>query len=132
MKKVTLFIDKTLRDGLLSTNEEWSVAYRSALTFQARLIAQATDPRGKTDHDPEVRVPHEKYVCGCHAESGDVRRMFSEAHRIEVCLTLRHGSFAVLTMDVLAYKLGEKRSYSSFRFNFRQEDGSEAGPSSSQ
>ncbi|TSC91057.1 MAG: hypothetical protein G01um10142_167 [Parcubacteria group bacterium Gr01-1014_2] len=125
MKKVSLFVDKTVKDAL-KKNTEWSIAYRAALNFFAKFVAFGTDPQGRVVVQNLRLYPHDgldKFVCGCHSESGDTQRAFAEAHRVEVCLTLRW--HRALTLEVSAYRTGVKEPYHILEFSFAQ-DGSEA------
>lgn len=135
MKKVTLFVDKTLQEGL-KNNQEWSIAYRAALDFFSKLVAYGSDPRitigksflsGQGDHD-SCRDGFNKFICGCHAESDAVNKAFSETHRIEACLTLRW--YKSITLEFSAYHTGEKIPFWKPSFTFSKEDGSPSCASS--
>ncbi len=115
MKKVTLFVDKTLRDELERADKKWSAAYGSALTFWSKLIAYGSDPAGNSvRHGWPCESAHAKFICGCHSESNDVVTAFKQAHRIEACVTLRFGNFGVLTFEVMTYRAGEMTSSPQF------------------
>ena len=126
MKKVTLFVDKTLRDRL-GKSTEWSVAYRAALDFFSKLVAYGSDPWIMNPGVENLRLCQEgfnKFVCGCHSESNTVKKVFSEAHRIEACLTLRW--YKSITLEFSAYHTGEKTPFHQLSFTFSKEDGSPA------
>ena len=128
MKKLTVFIDKTLRQELEGSSE-WSVAYRSALNFLSALIAYGSNPRmyvSDTSLSPDCYTGFSKFVCGCHHESTHTRVMFTDAHRVEACLTLRSRGW--LTLELKAYRVRAKESYLEFQFFFNQKGA--AGPSS--
>lgn len=132
MKKVTLFVDKTLREGLKKSTE-WSVAYRAALDFFSKLVAYGSDPRFTTPIANREELVQQlrgcqdgfnKFICGCHSESNTVKKVFSEAHRIEACLTLRW--YKSITLEFSAYHTGEKAPFHQLSFTFSKEDGSPA------
>ncbi|MDQ5968878.1 MAG: hypothetical protein QG579_35 [Patescibacteria group bacterium] len=123
MKKISVFFDRTLREAL-KMNSEWSIAYHAALNFLAVITAYGTDPQGtymlSLGHpQQDCKVGFNKFVCGCHHESQSVREMFNEAHRVEVCLTLRW--YKALTLELKAYRVGAKDAYLSLEFIFNQE-----------
>ena len=126
MKKVTLFIDRTLRDELVG--HTWAVAYNAALVFFIKFIAFGSNPIGNSiDHGLQNKSAHAKYICRCHYESKHVVETFKSAHRIEACLTLRDKCFGLLTLEIMTYQAGEKKPRNCFNFHFKQKDGSEAG-----
>lgn len=120
MKKLTVFVDKTLQEEISRSNSLWSPAYRSAWGWLGRLIAAGTDRHS----DPVVvencrnnsHLAMEKWLCPCCASGGLVGRVFREAQRIEACLTLRDGDGLVL--NVCGFLKGERKAFYEFSFYF--------------
>ena len=122
MKKVTLFIDKTLQEELNDKRfiheKSWSLAYRAALRFLAEIIAYGSDPRIMGVED--CREGFNKFVCGCHAESNNVSLAFAEATRVEVRIKLLTGLHG-LKLSIHAYQ-GRRQIWDA-DFCFNQKDG---------
>ncbi|HVO28511.1 MAG TPA: hypothetical protein VMT81_00820 [Candidatus Paceibacterota bacterium] len=116
MKKVTLFFDKTVRDAMKKPGWNMDAAYQAALNHFAKIIAFGSNPRISFGNCYE---PFGKYTCGCHAESTDLRRAFTQAHRIEACLT-RRWNFNSLTLEFRTYRSGETVPAFKQEFAFAQ------------
>jgi len=123
MKKVTLFVDKTVRSAL-AKNRDCSISYRAALDFFGQVVAYGSDPHHVGSTTESCQDGFKKFVCGCHHESGVVKKVFSEAYRLEACLTYR--GFKAITLQLQAYRSGERKAYHTFKFTF-DKDGSPAG-----
>ena len=127
-KKITLFIDKSLRDVLETANTggEWTRGYNAALHFFTRFLQFSTDSafrRAASRCAGTGRHEHTKYLCMGHGESMDVVRAFDQAHRLEACLTL-HGTMGCVNLEVMAYAGGEREPYVLFQIAFSWDDGS--------
>jgi len=127
-KKITLFIDKSLRDVLetADTSGEWTRGYNAALLFFIRFLQFSTDLSFRFSAfrcDGTSRHPYTKYLCLGHGESRDLVQAFDQAHRLEACLTL-HGVGECVNLEVMAYASGEREPYVTFHFAFSRDDGS--------
>lgn len=135
MKKVTLFVDKTLRQELgkltppPDVHSVWGMAYSSAMDFFAKLVVFGSDPLIAGPTDCPKHETTSKYLCRFHGEGGHVRQAFRDAHRIEALLTIRY--YKAVLLEVSFYRSGEKKPYQQVRFSFSQSDGSVASSSES-
>lgn len=117
MKKITLFLDGTLRDKLQEDSSQ-TVAYSAALEFFAKLVAFLSEARNY--ERLVLGFPHEhhdsmdRFLCTCYAEGKWLRENFLGAHRVEACLTLRMG---ILVLELSAYRSGEKQPYKTEHFS---------------
>ncbi|HEY4483008.1 MAG TPA: hypothetical protein VI953_02430 [Candidatus Paceibacterota bacterium] len=114
MKKISLFLDKTLRSRL-AENRTYSVAHRAALRLFGELVMFGTDRMGGRVSS-DCYSDFGKYTCGCHEESVSVRELFRDANRVEACITLRGGPG--LSLEVRGYQSGEKEYFRHFDFEF--------------
>jgi len=119
MKKATTFFDKTLHEQL-AKNPEWSAAFRAAMAFGAQVMAYGVEPRilGGVTPISHCQLGFNKFTCGCHTESDDLKAAFEQANRVEVCLTLR-ASFSLM-IGFSFYRRGAKTEFAEFFFYFEK------------
>jgi hypothetical protein len=126
MKKIVLSLDKSVQRQL-STNHQWSAAYRAALAWYARLIVFGIDSHSDSTVVENCRQnahpPMEKLLCRAHKEGGDVQKLFHEEYRLNARLVLR---YQTLSLVVNAYRKGEKSTCHEIEVCFNQ-DGSISG-----
>jgi hypothetical protein len=123
MKKATMFTSKVV-EKYLQENYEFREAYAVALEFFTKLIVAGSDMLGEKHY--RHRVPHGgdgaghfKFICGCHAESDEVRFAFKEAHRVEGHILLGPLS---LILRVMVYRSGKKEPVWKHDFYFNKID----------
>lgn len=114
MKKFSLFLSNEIQKALPDKNWPMAAVYRSAIDHLARLTTFGTCPVPVDKQAFPCWEGINKFLCGCHRESKDMKVAFAEAHRVEAYLYCTNPTHMVV--EIKFYRLRQFDHCSEFMF----------------